>query len=144
MAQALYATNAVVLAGLNAMVDLIDGGTTPVLNIYDGTPPADADTALSSNDLLAQLNMDGTAAFGDAADDTPGAIATAAAIADETSALDTGTATFWRMLTQDGGTVRFQGTCGTSDADMIMNTTSITTGSVVSCSSATISLPEGP
>ena len=143
MAQAFYATNAVAQAGLNAMVDLIDGGTTPIIRIYDGTPPANADAALSLNDPLVDLEMDGTAAFGNASDANPGAIATAATIQDGTAG-DTGTATFFRILTQDAGTVRFQGTVGTSDADLILSTTSITTGSTVSISSATITLPEGP
>lgn len=144
MANGFYATNAVAILGLDAMVDSIDGGTTPVINIYDGSVPADADASIGASTLLAQLTMDGTAAFGGAADDTPGAIATAASIGDDASANATGTASYFRVLTQDGGTVRFQGTVGTSSADLILNTVSITIGSTVSISAFTILLPEGP
>ena len=144
MALGFYATNAVVIAGLDTMVDLIDTGTAPVINIYDSTVPADADTALGAQVLLAQLAMNGTAAFGAAADDTPGAIATAAAITDDSSANATGTATFFRVLIDNASTVRFQGTVGTATSDLILNTTSITSGSTVSITSFTILLPEGP
>lgn len=137
-----YITNAVALVALNAIADAADAGTAAVINIYDGTPPADADAA-EGNTLLAQLTMSATA-FGNAADDTPGAIVTAASITADSSANATGTATHFRVLTQDGGTVVYQGTVGTSDADCILNTVSITSGSTVSISSFTISLPEGP
>lgn len=143
MANGFYLTNAVVIVGLDAMLDLLDTGTAAVINIYDSTVPADADTALGAQVLLAQLTMDATA-FGGAVDDTPGALATAAAIAADSSADATGTATFFRVLTQDGGTVRAQGTVGTSSADLILNTVSITAGSNVSISAFTVLLPEGP
>src|SRR5688572_28974696 len=143
MANGFYITNAVAILGLDAIVDSFDTGTAAVINIYDGSVPADADTALGAQNLLAQLLMNATA-FGGAADDTPGAIATAAAITDDSSADLTGTATFFRVLTQDGGTVRCQGTVGTSSADLILNTTSITSGSTVSITAFTILLPEGP
>lgn len=143
MAVGFYATNAVVIAGLDTMVDLIDGGTTPVIEIRDGSVPADADAA-ETGTLLASLNMNGTAAFGAAADDTPGAIATAAAISDDTSADATGTASYFRVKTQTGGTVRFQGTVGTATSDLILNTVAITAASTVSITSFTILLPEGP
>lgn len=143
MANAFYITNALAIVALDAIVDAFDAGTAAVINIYDGSVPADADTALGAQNLLAQLVMSGTA-FGAAADDTPGAIATAAAITDDSSANATGTATFFRVLTQDAGTTLCQGTVGTSSADMILNTTSITSGSTVSITGFTILLPEGP
>lgn len=143
MANGFYITNALAIVALDAIVDSFDAGTAAVINIYDGSVPADADTALGAQNLLAQLVMSATA-FGAAADDTPGAIATAAAIADDASADATGTATFFRVLTQDAGTVLCQGTVGTSNADMILNTTSITSGSTVSITGFTILLPEGP
>jgi hypothetical protein len=143
MANGFYLTNAVALVGLDAIVDSFDSGTAAVINIYSGSVPTDADTALGAQVLLAQLTMSGTA-FGAAADLAPGARATASAITSDTSADATGTATFFRVLDQSGGTVKAQGTVGTATSDMILNTTSITSGSTVSISSFTITLPEGP
>ena len=143
MAVGFYATNAVVIAGLDAMVDLIDGGTTPVIEIRDGAVPADADAA-ETGTLLASLTMDGTAAFGGAADATGKARATAAAIGSDASADATGTASYFRIKTQTAGTVRFQGTVGTATSDLILNTVSITIGSTVAITAATVDLPEGP
>ena len=143
MANAFFITNARAIAALDNLVDAMDAGTAAVINIYDGSVPADADASIGASTLLAQLTMNATA-FGAAADDTPGAIATAAAITDDSSANATGTATYFRVLTQDAGTVICQGTVGTSSADMILNTVSITAGSAVSISAFTILLPEGP
>jgi hypothetical protein len=143
MAVGFYITNAIALVACDAIVDALDAGTAAVINIYDSTVPADADTALGAQVLLAQLTMNATA-FGAAADDTPGAIATAAAITADSSANATGTATFFRVLTQNAGTTCMQGTVGTSSADLILNTVSITSGSTVSISAFTVLLPEGP
>lgn len=141
MANDFFATNAVVIAGLDAMVDLVDSGTQPVLVIYDGTPPADADTALSGNTVLVECNMATPAAFGGAADATGKARATANAISDGT-AVASSTATFFRILIDTGSTCRFQGTVGTSGCDLNLNTTSISSGSTVSITAGAVDLPE--
>lgn len=143
MANGFYLTNAEAILGLDAIVDGFDAGTAAVIEIYSGSVPADADASGAGLTKLATLTMSATA-FGGAADDTPGAIATADTITADSSADATGTASCFRVLTQTGGTVLCQGTCGTSSADMILNTVSITSGSTVSCSSFTILLPEGP
>jgi hypothetical protein len=127
---------------LDALTAKFDTGTAAVINIYSGTAPADVDTALSGNTLLAQLTMSGTS-FGAATDLAPGARITAAAITADSSADATGTATFFRVLTQNAGTPHAQGTVGTATSDLILNTTSITAGSTVSITSMTITLPEG-
>ena len=87
--------------------------------------------------------MSGTS-FGAATDLAPGARITANSITADSSADATGTATFFRILTQNAGTVTAQGNVDTSAADLILNTTAITAGSTVSITSATITLPEGP
>lgn len=142
MANAFYITNAVAIAMVQALETAANAGTAAVINIYDGSAPADADAA-ESNNLLAQLTCNASI-FASVADDTPGALATFNAITDDSSADATGTATHFRILTQSGGTVIAQGSVGTSGADMNLNTTSITSGSTVSITSATILLPEGP
>jgi hypothetical protein len=141
-----YLTNAVVLAMMGGgtpqtFATSIDAGTAAVINIYDGTPPANADAALSGNTLLAQLVCSATAAA--YATNGINARATFNAITSDASADATGTATFFRILTQSGGTVIGQGTVGTSAADLILNTVSITAGSTVSITSAVIDLPRG-
>jgi len=142
MANAHFVTNAVAQAMANAITTALDAGTAAVINIYSGTAPADADAALSGNTLLAQLTMSGTS-YGAATDLNPGARITANSITADSSADATGTATFYRQLTQNAGTVCTQGTVGTASADMILNTTAITAGSTVSITSATITQPEG-
>lgn len=134
-------TNAVAIIALDAITATFDTGTAAVINIYDSTVPADADTALGAQQLLAQLTMSATS-FGGATDANPNALATANSITADTSANNTGTATFFRVLTQDAGTVRMQGTVGTATSDLVLNTTSITSGSTVSISAFTLTLPE--
>jgi len=137
-----YITQAAAAAMLTALGTAIDAGTAAVINIYSGTAPANADAALSSNTLLAQMTCSATAFIG-ITDTGSAARATFAAIAPDTSADASGTATFWRLLTQNVGTVILQGTVGTSTADLVLNTTAITAGSQVSITSATIDMPEG-
>lgn len=144
MANAFYLTNAVCQGMLNAtgLGEAIDAGTAAVIEIYNGTAPANAD-ATESNTLLASLTCSGTA-FSGFSDTTTAGRATFAAITSDSSADATGTATHFRIKTQTGGTVIAQGTVGTSASDLILNTTSITSGSTVSITAATIDLPEGP
>ena len=134
-------TNAVARAMLDTFDEQANAGTAAVINIYDNTVPADADASIGSSVLLAQLTMNATA-FGAAADANPNATITAAAITDDSSANATGTATYFRVLTQDAGTTICQGTVGTATSDLILNTTSITSGSTVSITSFVITLPE--
>ena len=141
MASAPFITQAVAQAMMVSFNTAVDAGTAAVVNIYDGTPPATADTALSSNNLLAQLTCS-TTAFGTPTTANP-SVATANAITADSSADSTGTASFFRILTQNAGTVCLQGNVGTATADMILNTTAITSGSTVSITSATVSLPCG-
>jgi hypothetical protein len=60
MAADFVISNAVDLAMLNALTTAVDAGTAAVINIYSGTVPADVDTALGAQVLLAQLTMSGT------------------------------------------------------------------------------------
>ena len=124
---------------LDAGLDLLDTAGPGEIKIYTGSPPATCETAASGT-LLATLTFSATA-FGASTDGTDKATASAAAITDDSSADDTGTAGYFRALESDG-TVHLQGDCGTSAADMIMNTTSITSGLAVSCSSYVITLSE--
>lgn len=119
---------------LDALNTLLNGGS---LRIYSGTEPATPETALSGNTLLAQLTL-GATAFGAAAS----GVVTANAITADASADASGTATFFRILSADGTTVRFQGTVGTSGADLNLNSVAISAGAQVSISSLTVTLPQ--
>lgn len=137
-------SNAAAIDACDAIVDLCDAGTTnpqATLVIYSGTPPANVDTALSGNTVLAQLAMSNPA-FGPAADAAPGATATAGAIADDTSADATGTATFFRILDRDNTPV-IQGTAGdVGTEELVLNSADIQSGAAVVINSLTVTMPE--
>lgn len=141
MALAPFVTQAVAQSMMVAFANTaIDAGTAAVINIYDGTPPADANAAITGN-ILAQLTCS-TTAFGTPTTANP-SVATANAISSDVSADSTGTASHFRILTQAAGTVCFQGSVGTATANLILNTVSITSGSTVAITAATLSLPCG-
>jgi hypothetical protein len=121
----------------NGMLDKIttDIGTSGLLRIYDGTPPASVNDALSGNTLLAELVCSST--FAPAAS---GGLLTANAISDDTPANASGTATFFR-LTTSGGTDIVQGTVGTVSGDAIINTTTIVAGATVICPALQFTAP---
>lgn len=105
-----------------------DRGTGMKMKVYSGTAPATADTALSGNTLLATLTLANTP-FSAAAS----GVKTAGAIASDTNAAATGTATFFR-LTKSDDTVVNQGSVGTTGTDAVINTTAIVAGATVACS----------
>lgn len=110
-------------------------GSSAIIRIYGGTPPANVGAALSSNPQLAELACSAT--FAAAAS---GGVLTANAISSDTNADASGTATFFRLLTS-GGTAIVQGTVGTSGADLNLNNTSIVATGTVSVTSCTITEP---
>lgn len=137
----LTVTNTVAQGMLGDLKTKIDAGTAAIITIYDGSQPTDADTAIGAQVLLATLTMNATA-FGAVGDDTPGAIMTAAAITADSSADATGTAAWFRMLTQAGGTTIMDGSVGTSGADINFNTVAFTAGSQIEITSMTIFIGE--
>lgn len=136
--------NASAIAALDALVDLIDAGAgAGSVVIYSGTPPADADTALSGNTVLAQITLSDPA-FGNATDAAPGATATANGLPlEDSSANATGTATFFRILDSDSNVIA-QGdvTATGGGGDMEINSTSIVASAAVRITAFTITQPE--
>lgn len=123
----------------NEALDAIrDNANSGKLRVYSGTRPTDADTALSGNTLLAELVLNATA-FGAAS----GGVITANAITADSSADNTGTASFVRIVESDGTTAWADLSVGTSGTEAIINTTSIVSGAQVSCSSLTVTFPVG-
>ena len=102
------------------------------LRIYDGTQAATADTAIGAQVLLAELTLNSTA-FGAAS----GGVATANAITADSSADATGTATWFRVVKSDGTTKLFDGSVGTSGANLNLNSVAISAGAAVSVTSFT-------
>ena len=128
-------SNTCVNAEADAVGAALDNG---YIRIYDGAQPTDADTAVGAQVLLAELR------FG--ADAFPAAVAgllTANAITSDTSANATGTASWARILASNGTTVYFDGTVGTASANVIINSTAISSGATVSCSSLTLQVSKG-
>jgi len=104
-------------AAADATCALLNSGK---LRIYDGSQPATADTAITSQVLLAEMTYNSTA-FASAV----AGVATANAITSDSAADATGTATWLRSLKSDGTTVIFDGSVGTSGCNLNLNTTSI-------------------
>lgn len=122
-------TNAAASEAADAVTALLDNG---YLRIYDGSQPSTADTAITSQVLLAELRFS-TPAFGAA---TNGA-ATANSITPDSSANASGTATWFRALQSNGTTAVFDGSVGTSLANIVLSSTSISSGETVDITSFT-------
>ena len=120
-------------AEANALAALLNSGK---INIYSGTQPPNANTALSGNTLLAQLTF-GSPAFGAAAAGVITANATGAG-----TASNTGTASFARLYESDGTTAIMDVQVGTAGAYINLNTTAIVSGSTVSVTSFTHNVTE--
>ena len=106
-------------------------GSGSIIHIYQGTQPADANTAISGQTLLVSLTISG--GFGT---DSNGTL-TLGTVSDGT-AVATGTAEFFRITKSDNTTVVMDGSVGTSGCDLNLNNTSIATTQVVGISSGTI------
>ena len=117
-------------AGVDAMGVLLNGG---VLDLYDGTQPATANAAVTTQVKLARLTF-GTPAFGAAV----GGVAAANAITPDAAADASGTASWCRALKADGTTVVFDGSVGTSSANLNLSSVSIVAGVMVSVSAFTL------
>ena len=128
-------SNNVVNPQADALSDLADNG---YLRIYDGTQPATADTAITTQVLLAELRFNATAAPA-----ASNGVLTFNAITQDSSANNTGTASWFRALASDGTTVLFDGAVGTSGSDMNIATTSIVAGAIVGVTSFVYTVNKG-
>lgn len=119
----------------NAKLDAITTavGASALLRIYDGAQPASPDTAIGAQVLLAELTCN-AGAFAAAA---AAGVLTANAIAADSSANNTGTASWFRLLTS-GAVAKIDGTVGTAGTDCILDSVSITSGQQVSITALTI------
>lgn len=121
-----------ILDGLETFI-----GTSAILKIKTGTPPATCDTA-DSGTVLATLSLpsDWMAAAVNGAKAKSGTW-------EDVSADDTGTAAHWRIYASDGTTCHMQGTITATDGggDMTLITTSITSGQPITITGFTLTAP---
>lgn len=128
-------------AALDAGCALANGG---FLDIYNGTQPGDAETAVSTQTKLAHLGLNATAFAASVVTGATGArvaTATANTITDDTSADATGTAS-WFRVTKSTGVAVFDGSVGAvgDTADLLLASTSIVAGEDVAISSFTVKM----
>ena len=129
-------SNNVVNGQADALSVLADNG---YIRIYDGTQPANAETAISTQTLLAELRFNT-----DAAPSAVAGVLTFNAITQDSNANNTGTASWFRALKSDGSTVLFDGSVGTTGSDMnLINTVSIVAGATVGVSSFVYTVNKG-
>lgn len=102
-----------------------------LIRLYNGTQPANANTAISTQTLLVTLTISG--AFGTDSNGTLtlGSVTNGTAVA-------SGNADFFRIFKSDGTTVVMDGSVGTSGADLNLNTTTVASGQTVSITAGTI------
>src|SRR5947207_15293521 len=121
-------------AAADAVCALLNSG---YIDIYDGTQPATADTAVTVQVKLARLTF-GATAFSSAV----AGVATANAITSDSAADATGTASWFRACKSNGSAV-FDGSVGTSSANLVLSTVSITAGALVGVSSCVYTESKG-
>jgi len=103
--------------------------------VYTASQPANANTAVSGQTLLATLTFSDPAGAGAAS-----GVLTFSAITEDSSADDSGTAAWARIADSAGNTI-FDCDVGTSSATLILNTTTVVAGGVVRITSGTITIP---
>ena len=148
MAIAPACSNVSAEAALNAITALLNvtNAQDGHIKIFTGSPPNSCEDVDSGTLLSAGMTLSATAFAAAAGTTSPyGATATANTVANDTNAIGTGTAGYFRAYRYDGTTYTcvIQGTCGTATADMILNTTSIVAGATVECTSWVVNLPSG-
>jgi hypothetical protein len=105
-------------------------GSNALFNLYSGTQPANANTAITSQVLLVSMPISGV--FGT---DVNGTLTLSAVT--ETNAVGSGTASFFRIFKSDNSVI-MDGSVGLSSADLILNTVDIAAGQSVDITAGTI------
>jgi hypothetical protein len=106
-------------------------GSGAIINIYQGTAPANANTGITTQTLLVSCVLAG--AFGT---DTNGTLTLGTV--NNGTAVATGTASFFRIFKADGTTVVMDGSVGVTGADLNLDTTNINITQTVNISGGTI------
>ena len=118
-------------AALDAAIALANGGH---VTIYDGVQPATPDVAVTTQNALVTLPLSNPAAA-----PTSGGTATMNAVGSATAGAS-GTASWFRVYSSGGAAV-WDGSVGSSGADMNFPSTAFVSGSQYGVSSWTVSMP---
>lgn len=110
--------------GTEGVATQIGGGT---LIVYNGTPPAGPNEALSGNTALATFTFSAAGSQGSPAAGVMDIVFNSTTV----TASATGTATFFRIANSSAGAL-IQGSVGTSGADWNLSSTSISSGDQIS------------
>lgn len=120
-------------AEARAFAQSVAGG---YLRIYDGRQPASPDDPVTGQHLLAELR------FGASVPEPADGVVILKNLQADPEARATGRASWFRCLMADGRTALLDGSCGTSDADLIMPTVQIQAGAAVSADSFIYGIPK--
>jgi hypothetical protein len=114
--------------GANSAADAVTAlANSGFIKVYDGAQPATADTAITTQVLLATLTF-GATAFGSAV----AGVATANSITSDSAADATGTAAWFRVYKTDGTTALWDGSVGTAGGgDLNFGTVSFVTNAII-------------
>ena len=112
------------------------GAGAGVLKVYNGTIPTDANTAVGSQTLLAELTFSDPCASAAAS-----GVLTFSAITSDSSANATGTATWARILDSDSNVIMDVSVGSSGSVVLTFNTTSIVSGGPVAITSFTLTVP---
>jgi hypothetical protein len=124
----LYYSNATRHAQNEGLITYV--ATNSQFNLYSGTQPANANTAITTQVLLVSMPIAGV--FGT---DTNGTLTLGAVT--QTNAAASGTASFFRIFKSDNSVV-MDGSVGLSGADLILNSVDIVAGQSVDITAGTI------
>jgi hypothetical protein len=139
MAAILRVADAARDAQLDSILALIDAGAGPgVVRIYDGAQPADADDAITTQNLLCEIELD-----------NPAGVVAAGVLTfepriggDAGIAVASGTATWARILDSDDNKV-FDANVGETDQSLVINSVDIVVDGPVEIQSLTLGAPAG-
>lgn len=118
------------------MLDLIVAaiGSNGLIDIYTGPKPAGPATAITTQTKLATLALSATAGV------VSSGVLTFNTISDDIDVDADGTAAWYRAKTSGGAGV-VDGTVGTSNADLVLNTVNFVENGVVGITSLTLTAP---
>lgn len=142
----LSSSNAAARAALDARLAPLNSGAAanPKVRIYTAPVPTRVDDGVGAATLLAELDMDGTAAFAAATDDSGNnrALAIANAIAGPVTALATGQAAFYLLIDKDG-VAHVLGSAGDVGGEsLVLNNATIQAGADVEVDDLRVYEPE--
>ena len=132
---AITLTSAAADAMSTALNTYINSGGAAKLRIYGGSVPANPSASPSAT-VLATFDLNTPNPF-----TSSGGVLTLAGVPKTVSASAGGTANHFRILLNNGTTTVLQGSVGTSGADLILNTVTITSGVNVTITSGQINVP---